>query len=234
MAFPIAGLQKTTLLDYPGILASTIFLGGCNFRCIFCHNSQMLSTDQLYSAFSEDELFEHLNKRKNILKGVCITGGEPTLYAELPSFIQKIKKLGFLVKLDTNGTNPTMLRTLLDAHLLDYIAMDIKADEANYAACAGISTSFETMLTNIKDSITLIKQSDIAYEFRTTVLKGFHTADMMRGICKFTDGGKQFVIQNFVDSEHVPNHSFQSFDEATLQEFADICAPYYDSVALKI
>ena len=161
---PITGLQKTTLLDYPGVLASTIFLGGCNFRCTFCHNSQFLALSDDVPLLSEEEVLSHLTKRASVLKGVCITGGEATLYPALPAFIREIKALRYLVKLDTNGTNPSMLKALIADKLLDYIAMDIKAPLEKYSLITGVDFNPEVL----KQSMDLIRQSGLEYEFRTT------------------------------------------------------------------
>lgn len=232
---PITGLQKTTLLDYPGVLASTIFLGGCNFRCTFCHNSQFLALSDDVPLLSEEEVLSHLTKRASVLKGVCITGGEATLYPALPAFIREIKALGYLVKLDTNGTNPSMLKALIADKLLDYIAMDIKADTAHYHSICGFSDSavFSPYLSAIRESISITKQSGIPYEFRTTVCDGFHTEEMLLGICQLTGGGQTFAIQNFKDSTFVPDHTLGSFSDDMLKRFETICIPYFDSVILR-
>ncbi len=211
----ISGLQKLTLLDYPEHLAAILFLDGCNFRCPFCHNSELVlgtSPEVEDNFYSEDEVLGFLKKRAGMLDGVCISGGEPTLHRDLPALITRIKELGYEVKLDTNGTNPDMLRRLLDDHLLDYIAMDIKAGRRNYAAAAGISKdalskktesdpahsflSFEedqsgpgcSFLSRIQRSIDIIRNSGIDYEFRTTVVKGIHTEEDFEDISQWLAG----------------------------------------------
>ena len=167
----IYGYQKTTLLDYPGHVAATLFTGGCNFRCPFCHNSNLILNPTSSSLISEDEIFHFLKKRKNILSGICITGGEPTLQTDLAEFIKKLKSLEYKIKLDTNGYHPKILSDLLDQNLLDYIAMDIKSGYSNYSDICGIS-NFN--ITPITESISVIENSGINYEFRTTVVNELH------------------------------------------------------------
>ena len=168
MLMVILGLQKTTLLDYPGKVASTIFTAGCNFRCPYCHNSELVIPPADAIAYSNKELFEHLAAKKKILDGVCITGGEPTIHKDLPDFIKQIKDLGLLVKLDSNGTNPDMLDSLIANHLVDYIAMDIKNSKAKYNEIACMK-NFD--LSPIEQSVEILKENNIDYEFRTTIMK---------------------------------------------------------------
>ena len=217
----ISGLQKLTLLDYPEHLASILFLDGCNFRCPFCHNSELVLSENYEDDFySEDEVLEFLKKRFGMLDGVCISGGEPTLHRDLPALVARIKELGYDVKLDTNGTNPDMLRRLLDNHLLDYIAMDIKAGRKNYAIAAGIfrntpligksgSGFSRSLLSRVQRSIDIIRNSGIDYEFRTTVVKGIHTEedfeDIARWLADRTESaadtlGKRFQVSCFVSN----------------------------------
>lgn len=211
----ISGFQKLTLLDYPEHLAAILFLDGCNFRCPFCHNSELVLSENYEDDFySEDEVLEFLKKRFGMLDGVCISGGEPSLHRELPALIVRIKELGYDVKLDTNGTNPDMLRRLLDEDLLDYIAMDIKAGRKNYTAAAGISKNTpltvnhnsalsaafskdlsddcsslsRSLLSRIQRSIDIIRNSGIDYEFRTTVVKGIHTEEDFEDIARWLTG----------------------------------------------
>ena len=174
----ISGFHKTTLLDYPGCIAAAIFTGGCNFRCPFCHNSGLVQDPFKEGLVPEDEVLAFLDKRKKILKGVCITGGEPTLQPDLPDFIGKVRKMGYRVKLDTNGYRPEVLRELLESGLLDYAAMDIKNCPEKYGAAAGLippgnAGGFE--LGKIEESIKLLLDGQIDYEFRTTVVKELHT-----------------------------------------------------------
>ena len=198
----IAGVQKVTLLDYPGKVACEIFTQGCNFECPFCQNSSLIPITNT-GEFSEEEIFEYLNLRKNILDGVVITGGEPTVQKDLKGFIKKIKDLGLLVKLDTNGGNPKVLQELIDEKLVDYVAMDIKNIFNKYNITAGKKIN----LDNIKKSIEILKASKIDYEFRTTIIKEMHSLDDIISICKLV-GNAKYYLQNFEDSENVIDHSF--------------------------
>lgn len=195
----IGGLNKTTLLDYPGHVAATIFTGGCNFRCPFCHNAGLVLTPSSAEIYSEEDVFSFLKKRKNILQGVCITGGEPTLSADLPAFIEKIKETGYKVKLDTNGYRPEVLQNLLTEGLLDYVAMDIKNSPKKYVYTAGVELDFG----KIRESIELLKTSGIDYEFRTTVVKELHNTDDFLQIAKWIKGCSKYFLQQFVENENL-------------------------------
>lgn len=206
----IAGVQKVTLLDYPGKVACEIFTQGCNFECPFCQNSSLIPITNT-GEFSEEEIFEYLNLRKNILDGVVITGGEPTVQKDLKAFIKKIKDLGLLVKLDTNGGNPKVLQELIDEKLVDYVAMDIKNIFNKYNITAGKKIN----LDNIKKSIEILKASKIDYEFRTTIIKEMHSLDDIVSICKLV-GNAKYYLQNFEDSENVIDHSLHGFSREEL------------------
>lgn len=206
----IAGVQKVTLLDYPGKVACEIFTQGCNFECPFCQNSGLIPITNT-GEFSEEEIFEYLNLRKNILDGVVITGGEPTVQKDLKGFIKKIKDLGLLVKLDTNGGNPKVLQELIDEDLVDYVAMDIKNIFNKYNITAGKKIN----LDNIKKSIEILKASKIDYEFRTTIIKEMHSLDDIISICKLV-GNAKYYLQNFEDSENVIDHSLHGFSREEL------------------
>ena len=206
----IAGVQKVTLLDYPGKVACEIFTQGCNFECPFCQNSSLIPITNT-GEFSEEEIFEYLNLRKNILDGVVITGGEPTVQKDLKGFIKKIKDLGLLVKLDTNGGNPKVLQELIDEDLVDYVAMDIKNIFNKYNITAGKRIN----LDNIKKSIEILKASKIDYEFRTTIIKEMHSLDDIVNICKLV-GNAKYYLQNFEDSENVIDHSLHGFSREEL------------------
>ena len=195
----IAGLNKTTLLDYPGHVAATIFTGACNFRCPFCHNAGLVLTPSSAEMYSEEDVFSFLKKRRNVLQGVCITGGEPTLQVDLPDFILKVKELGYSVKLDTNGYKPEVLEDLLQAGLLDYVAMDIKNSPSKYELTAGVGLEFQ----KIQKSVELLKSSKINYEFRTTVIKEFHTLEDLCEIGKWIKGCPKYYLQQFVESDNL-------------------------------
>lgn len=219
----IVGLMKTTLLDYPGKVASTIFTGGCNFRCPYCHNGDLVLNHTTMEPYSEEEIFSHLNKRKNILNGVCITGGEPTLQSELPEFIRKVKTLNLLVKLDTNGTNPAMLSSLLNEGLLDYVAMDIKHCKSKYNDVACMNP---LDLQSIEDSVEILKNSSIDYEFRTTVTRELHKMEDFQEIGKWIEGSKAYYLQPYKESEQVISKIFTTYSAAEFDEIVNILNNY--------
>ena len=193
----LGGLQKLTLLDYPGLVACTVFTVGCNMRCPFCHNALLVSKIEEENALDEGGFFAFLKKRQGILDGVCITGGEPTLQQDLPEFIAKIKALGFKVKLDTNGSFPDRIKSILETGNVDYVAMDIKNTLAKYPETVGIP-GFDT--SKIERSIKIIKESGIPYEFRTTAVSPLHEADDFEEIAKLIEGSQGYFIQGFKDS----------------------------------
>lgn len=195
MSIGIAGLQKLTLLDFPGRVACTVFLGGCNLRCPFCHNASLVIPHGEAPHMDEEAFFSFLSKRRGILDGVCVTGGEPLLYPDLPDFLARIRELGFLVKLDTNGTLPHRLAPILEARGVDYVAMDVKNALPRYSAAVGVDVDVE----KIAQSMALIKQSGIAHEFRTTVVKGIHTETDIVEMAQ-TVGDSPYFLQGFIDS----------------------------------
>lgn len=226
----ILGLQKTTLLDYPGKVASTIFTGGCNFRCPYCHNRDLVITPKNVLAYSEDEIFEHLKAKKKILDGVCITGGEPTLHKDLPEFIKKIKDLGLLVKLDSNGTNPKMLSSLIDEKLIDYVAMDIKQCKEKYNEIACMA-NFDIGL--IEESVSILKENRVGYEFRTTVAKELHSLSDMEAIGQWLKGDSYYYIQSYKESDQVINPIFSPHDISTLNAIVDVVKPLVPNTFLR-
>lgn len=226
----INGFNKTTLLDYPGHLAATIFLGGCNFRCPFCHNASLVLTPESQPLISEDEIFATLNKRIGILEGVCITGGEPTLYAGLLDLIKQIKGLGFLVKLDTNGSNPNIISKLLEEKLIDYVAMDIKNSKEKYEATIGIKN---INTDKISESISILLNSNIDYEFRTTVVKNFHKCSDFLSIGKWIDGAKSYYIQAFEDSGDLISDGLSGFSLSELKQFKNTVSPFVKHVDIR-
>ncbi|MCR4695236.1 MAG: anaerobic ribonucleoside-triphosphate reductase activating protein [Pseudobutyrivibrio sp.] len=226
----ILGLQKTTLLDFPGKVASTIFTGGCNFRCPFCHNKDLVfvPTDALF--YSEDEIFQHLESKKKVLDGVCITGGEPTLHKDLPDFIKRIKDLSLLVKLDSNGTNPDMISSLISDSLIDYVAMDIKHSKEKYNSLACMPT-FD--IGKIEASVELLKNSPIDYEFRTTIIKECHQAQDMEAIGQWLAGAKAYYLQSYKESPQVINPIFSPPSAETLESFVEIVKPYVENTRIR-
>lgn len=196
----IHGLNKTTLLDYPGLVAATIFTGNCNFRCPFCHNASLVLHPDSQPSFSEDEILTFLKKRKSVLKGVCITGGEPTLQPDLADFIRKIKDLGYLVKLDTNGYRPEVIRALCEEQLLDYLAMDIKTCFSKYPSVAGIPG---LDVSKIKESVDYLMNGSIPYEFRTTIVPKLHPLADLLELANEIKGCSQYYLQPFVNSSDI-------------------------------
>ena len=226
----ILGLQKTTLLDYPGKVASTIFTGGCNFKCPYCHNRDLVFPPNDAIAYSEEEILNHLITKKKVLDGVCITGGEPTLHADLPDFISKIKDLGLLVKLDSNGTNPKMLKELVRNGLIDYVAMDIKHSKEHYNSIANMQT-FD--LNPIIESVEFLKEGHVDYEFRTTVIRECHNSSDFENIGKWLQGAKAYYLQSYRESEQVINPIFSSYSPEELHGFLELLKTYIPNTQLR-
>lgn len=226
----IHGLNKTTLLDYPEHVAATIFTGGCNFRCPFCHNGDLVLHPDSYPMISQEEIFSFLQKRCSVLSGVCITGGEPTLQPDLLPFVEKIKDMGYLVKLDTNGYRPDVLKQLLAEGLLDYVAMDIKHSREKYSIATGVS---EMDISRIAESVELLKQSKISYEFRTTVVKELHAKEDFTAIGEWLLGAKTYFLQSYRDNENVILREFSAYGKEELEAFVTLLAPFVEKVALR-
>jgi len=228
----ISGLQKTTLLDFPGQVACTVFTGGCNFRCPFCHNAELLDINNLPAEndYSEEEVFSLLRKRRGVLTGVAITGGEPTLQPDLKAFIRKIRAEGYLVKLDTNGYLPAVLKDLVQNRLLDYVAMDIKTCRENYAAVAGISSPD---MSRIEESIAFLKSGAVPYEFRTTVVKELHTEEDFEKIAAWLSGSENYFLQNFTDNGTVLKSGYSAYPQAVLESFLPILRKQIKNVHLR-
>lgn len=226
----IHGFNKLTLLDYPGHLAATIFLGGCNMRCPFCHNASLVTKAASQPTLPPEEIISSLAKRKNILEGVCISGGEPTLYPDLPDLIKEIKALGFHVKLDTNGTNPAMLKSLVKDQLIDFVAMDIKNSRGKYSLTSGIS---DINLKLIEESISYLLSSPLEYEFRTTVVKEHHTNEDMLSIGQWIEGAKAYYLQQYKDSGDILSTGLSSHTKDILESFVTILTPFVKNVSLR-
>lgn len=193
----ISGFQKMTLLDFPGRVACTVFTAGCNMRCPFCHNAALVTHIDNSVSFGEEEILDYLKKRKGLLDGVCITGGEPLLQAGIEDFIAKVKAIGYAVKLDTNGTFPEKLISLVDKGLVDYVAMDIKNGKEKYATTAGISS---LDIGAVEQSVAFLLEGKVDFEFRTTIVKELHTVDDIAAIGEWIKGAPRYFLQNFVDS----------------------------------
>lgn len=227
----INGLQKMTLLDYPGKLACTVFFAGCNFRCPFCHNARLVTRIQKEDEISEDEFFSFLEKRKGMLDGVCITGGEPLMQNDIYPFIQRIKDMGFLLKLDTNGSFPEKMKMLIDAGLIDKVAMDIKNCREKYNATIGIKND---ILPQVEKSMDILLFGNIDYEFRTTVIKEYHTADDIEKICARIKGAKAYYIQPFTDSGNlISDLPLNPPDKDTLLKMQELARKYIPEAALR-
>ena len=218
----IKGLQKTTLLDFPGHVACTVFTGGCNFRCPFCHNASLAVRPSEVPEFSEEEFFKFLSKRKGILDGVCITGGEPLINKDIIPFIERIKALGFMVKLDTNGSYPQALSEILDRQLVDYVAMDVKNSREKYPITAGIDKD----CSSVYQSIKMIMNSSVDYEFRTTVVKELHDVEDIEQIAKTVTGAERFYLQSFKDSGDLIGEGYTAHSAKTLEEMKNIALRY--------
>ena len=232
MSLSIKGLQKTTLVDYPNKVACTIFLPRCNFRCGFCHNKDLVLNPDSLPTISEEELLNFLKEKKKWLDGICVTGGEPLLHKELLDFLPKVKELNYLVKIDTNGTNPNLLKQLIDKKLVDFIAMDLKNSLEKYDE----TTASKVNIDEIKESVDIIKNSGIDYEFRTTVVPGLHKKEDIKKIGEWLKGSKKFAIQNFKPAKEVIDSKYEtmeSFKKEELEEFKEILKNYINEVEIR-
>jgi pyruvate formate lyase activating enzyme len=232
MMASIKGLQKTSLVDFPPYLSCTIFISTCNFKCGFCYNVDLVKDSKEINEISEEEILKFLEKRKKVLDGVCITGGEPTLYKNLKEFVEKIKKLNYKVKLDTNGTNPKILKELIKEDLLDYIAMDIKSSKERYEKAAGCKVD----LKKIQESIDLIRNSKLKYEFRTTIHPSIFDEKDALSIGKWLKNSKKYAIQQFTKKQTTLDPKFMKtkpYDIEELKRFKKLLKPYFDEVELR-
>lgn len=215
----IHGFQKLTLLDFPGKVACTVFLGNCNFRCPFCQNGNLVLRAGREPIVEAEEVLAVLEKRRGILDGVCITGGEPTLDAELPEFMKRVKEKGYLVKLDTNGYRPQVLEKLVEAGLVDYVAMDIKNAPNRYAETAGVSG---LDLLKIQESVDFLMGDVVPYEFRTTVTRELHGKEEFETIGRWLEGCSRYYLQNYRESEFVIRPVFSGYAKEQLERFQEI------------
>lgn len=253
----IYGFQKTTLLDYPEHVAATIFTGGCNFRCPYCQNGGLVTEPGRYGEVPEEEVWKHLKKRRGVLDGVCITGGEATLQPDLEDFIRRVKEMGYAVKLDTNGYRPEILQKLLQEQLLDYVAMDIKASKENYAWVAGwiahtAGKDTEVLaaerndsgnsrdeesgfdIGRIEESVKLLQDSEIPYEFRTTAVKGLHTVEEFERIGEWLAGSRVYFIQSYrEEGEILCGSGLSSFEPEELKQMKRLAEKYIARVELR-
>ncbi len=216
----IAGLQKLTLLDYPGYTACTVFTGGCNFKCPFCHNSQLIAGGT--AQYSAVDIIEFLKSRRGKLDGICITGGEPLLQNGLEDFLREIRKEGFLIKIDTNGSFFERLQKIIEQGLCDYVAMDIKNIPDKYQLSAGCAVDVE----NVKKSVQLLINSNIAYEFRTTVVKELNAKEDFKYIAEWIAGANQYFLQKYKYSANVPNANFTAYSDDEMREICELLHSY--------
>ncbi|MDY4670328.1 MAG: anaerobic ribonucleoside-triphosphate reductase activating protein [Oliverpabstia sp.] len=226
----VHGFNKLTLLDYPGRLACTVFLGHCNFRCPFCHNAGLVLNPEDEPVIPIEEILGTLKKRKGILDGVCITGGEPTVHKKLPEFVQQIKKMDYSVKLDTNGTNPQMVREMVKAGLLDYVAMDIKNSPEKYGETAGIARAD---LEAIHETVEFLKSGEVDYEFRTTVTRELHKKEDFLKIRKWISGSRRYFLQAYKESEQVIHPVYSSYSREQLENFRQLLLEEISQVEIR-
>lgn len=226
----IEGIQTLTLLDYPGKVACTVFAPGCDFRCPFCHNASLVLPGRAGPAVDEAELFALLEKRRGVLDGVCVTGGEPTLQPGLADFLRRVKALGYAVKLDTNGARPGVLRALAEEGLVDYVAMDIKNCPERYAETAGVPG---LDLAPIRESADFLKTGSLPFEFRTTVVRPLHDARCFRSIGAWLAGDEAYFLQGFQDSGDLIGTGLSPFGEGEMMEFRAILSKFIPNTALR-
>lgn len=223
----IGGVQKMTMLDYPGKVACTIFTYGCNFRCPFCHNATLVIDEA--SLFDKDEIFAYINKRKGILDGVVVTGGEPLLQPDIMDFLSELKQTGLLVKLDTNGSYPEKLQEIIEKGLVDYVAMDIKNCKEKYDLTTGVKID----ISKIEKSVEFLMQDRVDYEFRTTVVKELHQKEDFEKIGKWLKGAKRLFLQPFKDNENLIGENLSSHTKEALEEFKEVLQETISQVEIR-
>ena len=227
----LSGLQKLSLLDYPGHTACTVFTGGCNFRCPFCHNSALVLPERLQSTLEEQELLAFLKKRAGVLEGVAITGGEPLLHPDMPELLRKIRDLGYQIKLDTNGSFPERLEAIVREGLVNRVAMDVKNAPALYGRTIGVE-GFE--LGPVERSKNFLLEGRVDYEFRTTVVRGLHTAESIREAAKWIAGAKEYYLQQFKDSgDLLAGEGLRAFHEEEMNTLREAAAEFVPAAQLR-
>jgi len=224
------GLQKLSLLDYPGKMACTLFTGGCNFKCPFCHNSDLVFLPENTIEIPKEDIFDFLNRRKQLLEGVCISGGEPLLHQGLSEVLSDIKMMGYKIKLDTNGSYPEQLKSLIEMELVDYVAMDVKNSPMAYGLTAGIDN---LDIKKINESIQILINGKIDYEFRCTIVKEYHNEERIRQLGEWLKGAEIIVLQNFENCEKVIKKGLHAHDSKTLHHFAQILSDYVKHVEIR-
>lgn len=226
----LCGLQKLSMVDYPGKLAATVFTGGCNLRCPFCHNALLVTRLNETPELPEAEVLAFLERRRGLLDGVVLSGGEPLLQPDAADFLRKVRDMGFAVKLDTNGCFPDRLAAILEAGLADYVAMDIKNSREKYPQTVGIP-GFDT--APVEESVRLLAKSGVDHEFRTTFVRELHTAADVEAMGQWLRGAPRYFLQNFADSGNLIQEGWHGFTALELQGFADIARPFFSQVELR-
>lgn len=216
------GLQKLTLLDYPGYVACTLFTVGCNFRCPFCHNSSLVTAVDKVDELTQEDIFAFLRKRRNVLEGICLTGGEPLIQSGVEEFLTAVKKLGYKVKLDTNGAYPDRLQRLIQDGLVDYVAMDVKNSKPLYAATCGCNVNTDDICRSVK----ILKCGNVDYEFRTTVTATFHTEQSVLDTARWLEGATRWYLQQFKDGGQLLDDTVIGYGDDTLKRFAQLARKF--------
>ena len=234
----IQGLQKLTLLDYPEKVAATVFTTGCNFRCPFCHNASLVMDVDARYDIPTGEVMSFLKKRKNVLEGVCISGGEPLLQPDLEDFIKEVKSLGYLVKLDTNGSNLKKLQNLVEKSLIDYVAMDIKNAPSKYVVTIGLEKDTkndcsEEVMSQILATVDYLKSGVVPYEFRTTVVREFHNREDLEVIGQWLEGAEKYYLQEFVDSGDLIGEGFRAYTDDIMEQALTIVRKYIPEAKMR-
>ncbi|MBO7345484.1 MAG: anaerobic ribonucleoside-triphosphate reductase activating protein [Clostridia bacterium] len=226
----ISGLEKMSLVDYDGFVSATIFTGGCNFRCGFCHNSPLVLGYKSLPIIDENQVLDYLKKRKGLLDGVCISGGEPTLQKDLPAFIEKIKALGYSVKLDTNGTSPDLVKSLWENGLVDYFATDIKSDKKGYSNIIGID-GYD--LSKVEKTVDYFLNNGVNYELRTTLIKEYHDNQVMKNIGEWIKGANKYFLQKYIDNENCIRSGYSEVSKEQAEEFKALLSPLIPNTYLR-
>ena len=226
----IQGLQKLTLLDYPGKVACTIFTAGCNFRCPFCHNASLVIDTSANETIPEEEIFRFLTKRQGILDGVCISGGEPLIQDGIEEFIRQIKEMGYDVKLDTNGSFPDKLIRLVEAGLIDYVAMDIKNSQEHYGRTIGIE---DYDIRDVHRSVKYLMSGKVPYEFRTTVVREFHQRSDFASVGRWIRGAREYYLQQFVDSGDLIRPGLHGYNKEIMEQALEVVKKDVESAKLR-
>ncbi len=226
----IFGLEKLSLVDFDGLVASTVFTGTCNFRCGFCHNALLVLDSKNLPVIPVEEVLEYLNSKKKILDGVCVSGGEPTLQKDLPLFLEKVRKTGLKIKLDTNGTNPQIVKTLVENNLVDYFAVDIKNDKDNYAKIIGFD-KYDTL--SVEKTVEYLITNDLDYEFRTTLINEYHSEENIKRIGEWIKGAKKYFMQKFKSGDNCISGDLTEVKEEKAKEYLNIVSPFVKKASLR-